>query len=217
MSDLFEATEPILAISKWANNGALIADCASLGYLRKEWRTLDPTYGYGTFWNDWRPDVLIGTDIIPGLSPTHPASIDFTALPWGNGSFDAVVFDPPYKLNGTPTEEVDARYGVHEVATRDERMQLIRNGITECARVLGDGYLLAKCQDQVNGGKVRWQTIDFTNHATTLGLGLVDRFDFLSYRPQPSGRRQVHARRNASTLLVFKRVGRREWSGMTSL
>ena len=42
-------TEPILAIAKWSSNAALIADCARLGYLRKEWRTLEPTYGYGTF------------------------------------------------------------------------------------------------------------------------------------------------------------------------
>jgi hypothetical protein len=52
---------------------------------------------------------------------------------------------------------------------------------------------------------VRWQTIDFTLVAESCGLGLVDRFDFLSYRPQPSGVRQQHARRNSSQLLVFKR------------
>lgn len=198
-------TEPILAIAKWSSNAALIADCARLGYLRREWRTLDPTYGLGTFWQEWHPIRLTRTDIVPTLSPDAPAGVDFTDMPWGDRAFDCVVFDPPYKLNGTPTDEIDGRYGVDVVDTRAGRMQLIRDGISECARVLGDGYLLLKCQDQVNGGKVRWQTIEFANHAKTLGLGLVDRFDFLSYRPQPSGVRQVHARRNASTLLIFKR------------
>ena len=121
---------------------------------------------------------------------------------------DAVVFDPPYKLNGNPSDTggMDERYGVHVYTDWRDRMQLCRDGITECARVYnGTGYLLVKCQDQVSSGKVRWQTIEFANHAATLDLGLVDLLDLLSYRPQPAGRRQVHARRNSSTLLVFKR------------
>lgn len=194
----------VLATQAWASNAELIADCHQLGYLRSDWRTLDCTYGHGTFWKMWRPDELVGTDIDPEKSP-HGYGVDFRELPWPDGFFQCVVLDPPYKLNGTPTEAVDGRYGVDVVDTRDGRMALIRAGIAECARVLGGGYLLLKCQDQVNGGKVRWQTIDFTNHARTLGLGLVDRLDILSYRPQPNGTRQVHARRNASTLLVFKR------------
>ena len=196
--------DEVLAFHAWPSNAELIADCARLGYLRPEWRTLDCTYGFGTFWKAWRPDHLTGCDLIPEKSPLGE-SVDFRFLPWPDRYFDAVVFDPPYKLNGTPTDEVDGRYGVHVATTREERMALIRDGLTECARVLGAGYLLMKCQDQVNGGRVRWQTIEFTNHAQTLGLELVDRFDMLGHRAQPPGRRQVHARRNSSTLLVFQR------------
>lgn len=198
-------TAPVMAIDKWATNGALIADCARLGYLRDEWFTLDPTYGHGTFWKEWRPKALRGTDLDPAKSIDDCRGVDFTAMQFGDREFDCVVFDPPYKLNGTPTEQVDKRYGVHESTRWQDRMALCRAGISECARVLGDGFLLVKCQDQVCSGKVRWQTVDFTAHAETQGLGLVDRFDFLSYRPQPSGTRQVTARRNASTLLVFTR------------
>lgn len=198
-----------MAIRTWASNAELIADCARLGYLRQEWRTLDCTYGYGTFWNIWRPRHLIGTDIDPHRNHFSPGTgEDFRRLPFSNRSFDCVVLDPPYKLNGTPNENaggMDERFGVHRVTDWRERMQLVRDGLTECERVLGDGYLLLKCQDQVCSGKVRWQTDEFTEHARSLGLGKVDRFDFLSYRPQPNGRRQIHARRNASTLLVFKR------------
>jgi hypothetical protein len=196
-----------MAIDKWATNADLIADCARLGYLRAEWLTLDPTYGYGTFWQKWRPADLLGTDLDPTKSTTG-VSVDFTNMPFCGAPFDAVVFDPPYKLNGNPsdTDGADERYGVHVYTDWRDRMQLIRDGLTECDRVYnGVGYLLLKCQDQVCSGKVRWQTIDFANHAATLGLGLVDRLDLLSYRPQPAGRRQVHARRNSSTLLVFKR------------
>lgn len=200
-------TEAIKAIQAWPSNAALIADCARLGYLKDDWLTLDPTYGYGTFWKDWRPLKLIGCDIDPDKSPDS-RSIDFRELPWPDDWFEAVVFDPPYKLNGTPDEfagGVDERFGVHKPMDWQEKMQMIRDGIAECSRVLGDGYLLLKCQDQVCSGQVRWQTIDFSIHAAYHNLELVDRFDFLSYRPQPAGRRQVHARRNASSLLVFGR------------
>lgn len=198
-------TPDVMAIDSWATNADLIGDCARLGYLRREWRTLDPTYGLGTFWTKWQPDVLVGTDIDPKKNPWSKEPVDFTMLPFDDRRFDAVVFDPPYKLNGTPAAELDERYGIHEPARWQDRMALCRAGLTECARVLGDGYLLVKCQDQVCAGKVRWQTLDFAAHAERLGLGLVDRFEFLSHRPQPAGRRQVHARRNSSQLLVFKR------------
>lgn len=195
---------PVMSIGKWSSNAELILDCKRLGYLRNEWRTLDPTYGYGTFWKLWSPDSLVASDLDENKSPLGK-SIDFTDLPWDDRYFDAVVFDGPYKLNGTPTDNADERYGVHVVKTWQERMELLRAGIGECARVLGDGYLLVKCQDQVSSGKVRWQTIEFTKCAESHGLGLVDRFDFMSYRPQSTQRRQIHARHNASQLLVFKR------------
>lgn len=193
----------ILATSKWATNADLIADCAALGYLREEWRTLDPTYGVGTFWKKWRPQNLVASDLFDGKGESLIA--DFRYLPFREHTFDAVVYDPPYKLNGTPDAAIDNRYGVDEPTRWQDRMALIRDGFGECARVLADGYLLVKCQDQVCSGKVRWQTHMLMDEAREWCLGLVDRFDLLSYRPQPEGRRQVHARRNTSTLLVFQR------------
>jgi SAM-dependent methyltransferase len=189
----------VLAAQPWRTNAELIADCARLGYLQTHWRTLDPTFGRGGFWKKWRPAELVVHDM-------KLDGVDFTDLPHGDASFDAVVFDPPYKLNGTPTRSVDERYGVDVVDTREARHDLIRAGIDECARVLRPGgWLLVKCQDQVNGGKVRWQTREFADHAELKhGMRLVDMLHRLGYRPQPAGRRQVHARRNYSTLLVFQ-------------
>lgn len=196
---------PIMSFGAWATNAELIADCARLGYLRDEWLTLDPTYGYGTFWKRWRPRDLLCTDLDPAKSLSGGESVDFTAMPWQDREFDAVVFDPPYKLNGTPDDAgVDERYGVHAPTRWQDRMDLIRRGIDECARVCRSN-LLIKCQDQVCSGKVRWQTLEFTQRAVDNGFGLVDRLDFPSYRAQPNGRRQVHARRNTSTLLVLQR------------
>jgi SAM-dependent methyltransferase len=177
----------VLAAHAWRNNAELIADCARLGYLAPDRRTIDPTYG------------LVAHDL-------KLDGVDFRALPHDDDSFDAAVFDPPYKLNGTPTASVDERYGVDIVDTRHGRMQLIIDGIDELARVIRPrGYLLLKCQDQVNGGKVRWQTRLFADHAEQKhGMRLVDMLHLLAYRPQPEGRRQQHARRNYSNLLVLQ-------------
>ncbi|MDZ7732219.1 MAG: hypothetical protein U5R31_03125 [Acidimicrobiia bacterium] len=194
----------ILAAAKRASNADLIAECHQLGYLGDDDLTLDPTWGHGTFWASWRPKLLEASDIDPDKSPSGD-SIDFTRLPWSDDTFDAVVLDPPYKLNGTPTHTVDDRYGVAGAYTsRAARHQLILDGVTEATRVLRPGgRLLVKVQDQVNAGQVRWQTDLVTRHAEQLGHRKVDALLLLGGRPQPAGRRQVHARRNYSTLLVF--------------
>lgn len=198
-------SDEILAASRWRTNGEMIADVARLGYLRSDWRTLDPTFGYGKWWTDWRPDDLVASDLNPEKSPTG-TSVDFTRLPHDDGSFDAVTFDPPYKLNGTPSGAMDERYGVDARASWRDRHALIRDGIVECHRVTRPGgMLLVRCQDQVSGGRIRWQTIEFATFAESLGMRLVDRLDRLGHRPQPAGRRQQHARRNLSSLLILTR------------
>ena len=197
----------IPAAFAWPTNAHLIEDVAALGYLRKEWKVLDPTYGEGVFWKRWRPLDLFCCDLDPAKSPDYPSGCDFRNLPFPEGSFEAVVLDPPYKLNGTSHEAGDARYGVHVKASWQDRHRLVRDGITDCARVLKPGgYLLLKCQDQVCSGAIRWQTDEFTDHAFGESLRKVDRFDVLgTSRPQPAGRKQVHAHGRPSTLLVFRK------------
>lgn len=218
--------EPVLAAHTWRSNAFLIEDVARLGWLRSEWETLDPTWGRGVFWKRWRPDRLVASDLytMPErliyrdgvIVHTGRPSFDFRAMPYPDASWDAVVLDPPYKLNGTPTEKVDTPYGVDKVMPWQERMQMIRDGITECARVVKPrGIVLVKCQAQVVSGAIRWQDIEFTNHAATKGLTLVDRFDLLGTgRNQPQRTRkdgkpsvQQHAYGRPSSLLVFRKVG----------
>lgn len=201
------SVEEIQAIGEWKTNADLIADAARLGYLGDaDASVLDMTYERGTFWGRYRPKNLVTLDINPELPGVDYPGVDFRRTPFEDRSFYSVVFDPPYKLNGTPTHEVDARYGVAGAYTsRVDRHALMVDGLIEGARVLGDGYLLAKCADQVNGGRVRWQTRMLTEAAEDEGLDLVDSFLFRAGRPQPPGRRQEHARRGYSTLLVFTR------------
>jgi len=199
----------VLAAHRWNSNAELLADVARLGYL--DGRVLDATYGEGTFWNVYRPDDFTAFDLDPEKSPIG-YGLDFTdqsAFPndwWING-FDTVVFDAPYKLNGTPDGAIDGRYGVHEVRTAQQRIDLMILGIRRLsALVKHRGYMLVKCQDQVCSGRMWWQTDIMTIVAEYCGLNKVDRFDLIGHhRPQPmKGRRQKHAHGRPSTLLVFQ-------------
>jgi hypothetical protein len=202
-----------MAMTDARTNAELIVQCRDLGYLHADWSTLDPTYGYGKFWTLWRPHSLTGSDINPAKSPIG-WPIDFTKLELSRlistmAPYDAVVFDPPYKLNGTSTGKgpaaSDESYGVAGAQVRwQDRHQLIRDGITSCVRVLRPGgMLLVKCQDQVCSGQKRWQTREFADHAESLGCRLVDMLHLPGGRKQPPGRRQLHALQNFSTMLVF--------------
>lgn len=199
----------VLAISTARNNAELVAQCAQLGYITGH--VLDPTYGYGKFWTVWQPETFTASDLNPDKSPYgNGTPVDFTEMPWDEEVFDTVVLDPPYKLNGTSTGEgpsaADERYGVDTYMPIDDRHQLIYDGIDECLQVLKTGgYLLVKCQDQVASGRVHWQTVMFTAHAEFAGCRLVDMLHLVGGRKQPAGRRQVHARRNYSTMLVLKK------------
>lgn len=213
--------EPVLAHNpKNRTNADLIRDATRLGYIDMDQPVLDATYGRGGFWTHGFPRrfyaVDLDADLVadavfgPGIAAI---TADFRDLPFETGFMGTVAFDPPYKLNGTSTGEgasaADANYGV---ASPDwtslpwqKRHELIRAGITETTRVLAaGGHLLVKCQDQVCSGQKRWQTREFSDHAESLGHRLVDRLDLWSYRRQPTGPRQVHARSTFSTLLIFR-------------
>lgn len=99
----------ILAYAKWTSNADLIADVARLGYLRQQSAILDPTYGYGTWWKNWQPDVLRRHDLDPAKAPD--GAMDFTDLLYADGHFEAVVFDPPYKMCLDTETEILTRRG----------------------------------------------------------------------------------------------------------
>lgn len=197
----------ILAASPWRNNSELIADVARLGYL--DGMVLDPTYGKGNWWTIYRPPRLACCDI----HGDGVMKVDFTDMPFEDNTFDAVAFDPPYvSVGGRSTSTIQgmhAAYGLTNAPTSPGGVQsLIEDGMKECVRVLRPGgYLLVKCQDYVSSGKL-WEGTFYTQEYAKrhLGLETCERFEHYGpVRPQPPGRRQVHARRNLSTLFVFRK------------
>lgn len=166
-------------IVPYRDNADLVAHVARLGYL--DGTVLDATYGEGTFWRDFKPETLVTNDL---YKPADHAW-DALALPCRDGAYDSVVCDFDYKLNGTPAlEEMDARYGVGEdMVNRTMRLDKMCVGAIECYRV-SRKFLLVKCMDMVEGGKVRWQTDLVTRAVEDVGGEKVARF-ILHYVPMP--------------------------------
>jgi hypothetical protein len=191
----------IQSMGTWKNNSEMIADVALLGFIPGN--VLDLTYGDGAFWNHFRPADLTTNDLDPEKPAEHHQ--DFRCTTWESGSFTTVVFDPPYKMQGTPSSEaMDSHFGTDVVRTRPEVLSLIVGGVAEGSR-LATKFLLVKCMDQVSSGKARWQTQVVTDTARALEWRWVDQFLLPGGRPQPKGRSQKHARHEYSTLLVFGR------------
>ena len=196
---------PVLAVAE-RDNADLMADCARLGYL--DGLVVDVTYGLGRFWTKHRPDLFLAYDLDPARAVDGVELADCRQLPLHDQSVDSVVFDPPYKLNGTSTGQgvaaSDAAYGVAGgyVPARD-RHALLLDGTSEALRV-ARRYVLVKCQDQISSSKYHPQTFLVWERARSHGAELVDLLHVVGGRAQPPGRRQVHASRNYSSLLVFE-------------
>ncbi len=208
-------------------NDQAIADLAALEILRASDVVLDTTYGRGRFWNQWRPGCLMVSDLnparVPPLPPGAPHRLptvlggrivtslgphDFRHLPLDDAAVDVVVFDPPYKLNGTSGHggpaSSDADYGVDgRYRPVRDRHALIAHGIVEAARV-ARRLVLVKCADQVNASRYVTQVEHCRTVATAMGLDQLGRMFVVGYRAQPSGRAQLKPHNDVSELLIFE-------------
>lgn len=132
-------------------------------------KVLDPCCGSRMFWFDRRhPDVVYGdcrcetitvTDRSRGnasgqrtLHIEPDVLLDFRALPFADGAFRLVSFDPPHLVHAGPRSWLAAKYGKLSENWRDD----LRAGFAECFRVLdADGVLVFKWNEtQVSAGEV---------------------------------------------------------------
>ncbi len=121
-------------------------------------RVLDPCCGSRMFWFDHEnPDVVFGdkrsetimvTDRSHGNASGQRALhiepdvlMDFRAIPYQDGSFNLVSFDPPHLVRAGPKSWLAAKYGKLSEDWRED----LRKGFAECFRVLAtDGVLVFK-------------------------------------------------------------------------
>jgi hypothetical protein len=194
-------TDPVPAVHRWPTNGHLIYDAWRLGYVSGH--VYDATPGRSSLWTQ----VLRDAPECDAEFSWNWLRDDFRNLPQADNKYDTVLYDPPYKLNGTPAMgEMDERYGIAVPTKEPDRLDLMTAGLAECIRITRKGgHILAKCQDQVCSGRMVWQTDLLTIHAYAEAQK-VDRFDMIGHTvPQPPGRAQRHAYGRGSTLLVFRK------------
>lgn len=192
----------IYAISTATTNAELVEQVASLycpDPAREMWRVLDPTYGRGGMWKNWRPDNL--TIVTDDFTKPYPTDV---------GLFDLILFDPPYvakggKATAASVADHDDRYGRGESLTPAEVHRLMMSGMDHMAGLLAPGgQLWVKSADYVTSGRVQWGTHDVRVRGRALALEQVDEFHLQSSSPQPQHARQCHARRGYSTLTVWR-------------
>lgn len=116
---------------------------------------LDPCCGSRMMWHDrTNPAVVFGdcrSETITVTDRSHgnvngtrtlviepDVLLDFRDLPYADGSFKLVAFDPPHLCRAGPRSWLTAKYGKLSDNWRDD----IRKGFEECLRVLEPGGTL---------------------------------------------------------------------------
>jgi hypothetical protein len=177
----------------------------------------DVTYGKGVFWKRVPEGMyrLLATDLRNG--------VDCRNLPYGDASIDCVVFDPPYMHTPGGTAHVNHQnyedYYQNNSAEsgsgkkyHEAVLELYFKAADEAQRVLrSEGIYIVKCGDEVCANQQRLTHVELINELTRKGFVMEDLFVLLrNNRPGVSRViRQVHARKNHSYFLVFRKSKRK--------
>jgi hypothetical protein len=176
-------------------------------------KVADITYGRGVFWKNVPKDDyrVLATDLKTG--------VDSRMLPYENGSLECVVFDPPYMHTPGGTAHVNHQnyenYYANNIAPNgsgkkyhEAVLDLYFTTAHEAKRVLKpEGIFIVKCGDEVCANQQRLTHVEIINEFATYGFVVEDLFVLLrNNRPGVSRiLRQVHARKNHSYFLVFRK------------
>lgn len=212
-----------LVFSAYVGNNADIFPHVLKLHVAAGAKIADVTYGKGVFWKkvDTGEYQIFPSDIADG--------IDCRDLPYTDGSFDVVVFDPPY-MEGfyRSGDAVKAGDGTHNTfrdhySNGDETpkphggkwhaavLDIYNEGGKEAHRVLKDGgVFIVKCQDEVSANRQNLTHVEIINSFAETGFFCKDLF--IVVRPNKPGMsrviNQVHARKNHSYFLIFVKIPR---------
>jgi len=168
--------------------------------------TLDLTYGLGVFWRLFTPSQLTTND----LSEVADYRQNFTATDFDDRSFELVVFDPPFTVNGPTKQPHQLRYHSHrdqEGAPQNIKdvRRLLVGGIKKACRISAR-WVLVKTQNVVESGQLHANVNLALNTLIKSGFNIVDETEFHSNRrPQPPGRRVTGLGGRPSVFILAER------------
>ena len=206
------ATNELIFSAYHATNDEVFPHVLKL-YVPEGSLVADVTYGKGVFWKQVPETAydIRASDLRSG--------VDCSKLPYGDTTIDCVVFDPPYMhtpggtahqnhqnfehyYNNNGTQNTSKKY--HEAV-----LDLYFKGAKEAFRVLKpEGIYIVKCQDEVCANQQRLTHVEIINELSQLGFVVEDLYVVLRKNKPGVSRilRQVHARKNHSYFLVFRKA-----------
>jgi hypothetical protein len=206
------ATNELVFSAYQATNDEVFPHILKL-YVAQGSLVADVTYGKGVFWKNVPAGSydLRATDLRDG--------VDCRKLPYGDTTMDCVVFDPPYMHTpGGTAHQNHQNFEVYYYNNGTENgtkkyheavLDLYFKGAREAYRALRpEGIYIVKCQDEVCANQQRLTHVEIINELATMGFVVEDLFVVLRMNKPGVSRllRQVHARKNHSYFLVFRKA-----------
>jgi hypothetical protein len=178
-------------------------------------RILDATVNGGRFWEGSRRKI-VGIDIAEANRPSIVA--DNTRMPFTDGHFEVVVYDPPHVPNQGKGKQKDfnARFGLGERSPKEHGYSfshLYPLFLDEAWRVLQtEGLLFCKIIDYIHNHRYQWAHIELIQAASAVGFTACDCIVKIRKGPIVDPRWKVahHTRRQHSYWLVFRKSSKCE-------
>ncbi len=211
------ATNDLVFSAFTAQNSQVFPEILSL-YVPDGSLIADTTFGNGAFWKQvpvarYR---LLKSDLNPKLRDM--ISADSRRLSYRDCSLDCVVFDPPYMHTPGGTahdghQNFEAYYRNNRDNTTEKKyheavLDLYFRSAEEAWRVLRrNGIYIVKCQDEVCACKQRLTHVEIINELSKMRFVAEDLFVLVRENKPGVSRivKQVHARKNHSYFLVFRK------------
>ncbi len=197
--------------SVWAGEDAELLERFLQFYPRRvPKRILDATVNGGRFWRGSRRKV-VGLDVDYSHRPTVVA--DNIMMPFADGSFDVVVYDPPHIPNQGKDKQKDfnTRFGLGARSPKENGYTFTHTFppfVKDAYRVLkSEGILLAKITDYIHHHRYQWAHVELIQAARNAGFQPCDCIVKIRKGPiiDPKWKVAHHSRRQHCYWLVFRK------------
>lgn len=203
------AYQPLSSIWQ-GDDGELLEQMLDFYPRAKPKRILDATVNVGRFWRGSTHPV-IGMDISQSFKPDVVG--DNLRMPFADGSYDVIVYDPPHVPNQGKDRQKDfnTRFGLVIKSSAENGYNFSHTYppfVREAYRVLiPEGVLFCKITDYVHNHRYQWAHVELLTAAAAAGFCPCDCIVKLRKGPiiDPKWKRAHHARRHHCYWMVFRK------------